>query len=63
MQATITRINVYRADGEWCYAAWADEGFDHSDPLGIADSEPEVVAMAEARRQFPGAEVHRVDDV
>ncbi len=56
---TITKVNVCRNLGEWCYAAWTEEGYDHSDTL---DAESESEAIAAASTQFPGAEVTRVAD-
>lgn len=57
---TITKVNVYRNAGEWCYAAWAGDEFDHSDTLGIDGDAAE--ALAAAALQFDGASIHRVAD-
>lgn len=53
-------INIYRASGQWCYAAWISREYDHSDTLE-ASSEEE--ARAEVLAMFPGADVRRVADV
>lgn len=61
---TITRINLYRSGGAWCYAAWNEANeFDHSDPIGIPDGATEAEARAELASQFPGSDITRVSDV
>ncbi len=60
---TITRVNIYKHDGEWCFATWSGSEFDCSDPLDLPDDTTEAEATADAQRQFPGAEIRRVDDV
>lgn len=59
----VTKVNIYRSKGEWCYAAWSGEEFDHSDPIGVPDSATEAEAKAEMAAQFPGAEIRRGEDV
>jgi hypothetical protein len=56
-------INIYRCNGEWSYARFADGEFDHSDALGVEDDASYSDAAAEAVSMFPGAEVRRVEDV
>lgn len=59
----ITKVNVYRSHGEWCYAAWAGSEFDSSDTLGIDTAASEADAKREASEQFPEAAIHRVADL
>jgi hypothetical protein len=58
------KINIYRNRGEWCYAAFncCCGEYDHSDVIDVANSAPEAEAREEMLRQFPGAEIARVDD-
>lgn len=61
---TITKVNIYRSNGEWCYSAWkADGEWDSSDPLGITDECTSCEAEREARVWFPGAEITKVPDI
>jgi len=59
----ITRINIYRSRGEWCYAAFSDAEFDHSDPVDLRNDAGEADVRAEMTRQFPEVEIRRVPDV
>lgn len=59
----IVKVNVYKSAGEWCYRADDENGFDHSDTLGCDDGATADQAQAEAAEQFPGASIHRVDDI
>ena len=58
----ITKINIYRNRGEWCYAALTDEGHDHSDIIDVLDNASEAEARAEVAGQFPAAKIERVAD-
>ena len=60
---TITRVNIYRAGAEWCYAAFAGAEFDHSDVIGVPDDASVSEARSEMAAQFPDATIARVDDV
>ena len=53
----ITEVRVYLLDGERCYAADDEDGYDHSDTLDTLDTDTLAVAVAEAQRMFPGAEI------
>ena len=57
---TITQVNIYRAGGEWCYAASTADGYDHSDGIDAGD---EATADAAVRAMFPAATIERVGDV
>lgn len=57
------KINIYRAGGEWCYAAFDGDEYDHSDAIGVTDEVSEDEARAEMSRQFPEAAIERVADV
>lgn len=59
----ITRVNIYRHEGVWCYAALTDEGHDHSDTIGCDDGAGALEAADEAAEQFPSAFIFRVDDI
>lgn len=59
----ISRINIYRASGAWCYSAWTADGFDHSDELDVPDGASEREARDEAAKLFPAATIARVDDI
>lgn len=52
-------INIYRNNGEWCYAAFIGGEFDSSDTL---DAENETEARAEVSAMFPGSAIKRVED-
>lgn len=54
-------VKIYRHGGVWCYAAWLDGEYDHSDSMPDADSEED--ARAEVLAMWPDASVRRVDDV
>jgi hypothetical protein len=58
----ITRVNIYRHDGEWCYAALEGAEFDHSDTIGCQSDATEAEARTEIAGQFTGAEICRVED-
>lgn len=58
----ITRVNIYRAAGEWCYAAFDDDGFDCSDTIGCFDDASEDDARADIAEMFPDAEIRRLSD-
>jgi hypothetical protein len=60
---TITKIHIYRSQGAWYYAAFADSGSDHSDTIDVLDSDTETTVRAEMARQFPSAEIRRCPDV
>lgn len=53
----VDKINIYRQGGQWCYAAWAGEDFDHSDTL---DADTYLEACDEIRELFPHATIRRV---
>ena len=57
----MTVVNIYRHGGVWCYAAWIDGAFDHSDAMPDADSEED--ARAEVLAIWPDASVRFLDDV
>ena len=57
------QVNVYKCDGEWCYALIVDGEHDHSDTLDVLDGASEAEAMGEAARQWQGAAVRRAADV
>lgn len=59
---TITTVNIYRNNGEWCYAAFGAEGFDHSDTIGVPDAADDSVAENAVANMFPEATPHRVED-
>lgn len=59
----IDRVNVYRSEGVWCYAAWSGRDFDHSSTLSVPDGASVAEAIAEAGMQFPRASIAKVDDV
>jgi protein tyrosine/serine phosphatase len=61
--STITQVNIYRRNDEWCYSAWAWERqeFDHSDTVGCPDNATEDEARAELAAMFPAATITRVD--
>ena len=59
----MTRVGIYRASGEWCYAAFRGKEFDCSDTLDVSVSAEEPEARAEALRLFPGADIRRVEDI
>lgn len=52
-------INIYRNNGNWCYAAFVGGEFDSSDTL---DAETEAEACAEVSAMFPGSAINRVED-
>ena len=58
----ITKINIYRNRGEWCYAARTNEGHDHSDVIDVRDDASETEARVEVAKQFPAVEIKRVTD-
>jgi hypothetical protein len=59
---TITKVNVYRdEEGEWYYAAWADDEYDHN--YTLASAETEAQAIAEVAAMWPQATVEVVDPV
>ena len=58
----ITKINIYKNRGEWCYAALTDDGHDHSDVIDVLDDASESDARAEVAKQFPAAKIERVSD-
>ena len=58
----ITKINIYKNRGEWCYAAMTSEGHDHGDVIDVLDNASEDEARAEIAKQFPGAKIDRVTD-
>lgn len=62
MSTQISTVNIYRHQGVWCYAAWTEEGFDHSDTLGCDDNASETDAQSEAESQFHSAKIRRVED-
>lgn len=53
------QANIYRNRGQWCYALYAGNEYDHSDALDV-DTEDE--ARAWVRENFPGAGIVRVGD-
>lgn len=57
---TIQTVCIYRAAGQWCYAARDVDGHDHSDTL---DATTGAEARAEVAAMFPGAAIRRVADV
>lgn len=61
-QNNVSQINIYKNRGEWCYAAFTAEGFDHSDPIDVLDNAMESDARAEVAKQFPTAKINRVAD-
>lgn len=58
----VTIVNIYKREGEWCYAAFGPDGYDHSDMIDCADDAAEDTAAEEIAQQFPGADVRRVED-
>ena len=60
---SITRINVFRSRGEWCYSAWIEEEYSHSDSLEIDNSATTDEAIAEAKELCPSAVIAKVPDV
>jgi hypothetical protein len=63
MKNNIVKVHVYKYRGEWCYAAWTDEEFDHSDVTGCADDAGAVEVMDDVAIMFAGATISRVDDM
>lgn len=61
MSTKITQVNIYQREGLWCYAAFTDAEYDHSDVLDVDASEGD--ARAAATSMFPDARVRYVDDV
>lgn len=60
----IAVVNIYRASGEWCYAAFTlDGGFDCSDTIGVDDDAREDEAREAIRVAFPGIAIKRVGDI
>lgn len=59
----VTRVTLYRSRGEWCYAAWTDAEYDHSDVVDVLDDATESEARAQLAGEFPGANIERVSDV
>lgn len=57
----ITKCNIYRDRGVWCYAAWAGSEYDHSDTMDDCDSESDARIAVET--MFPGATIDRANDV
>lgn len=58
----ITKINIYKNRGEWCYRADTAEGYDHSDVIDVLDNASEDEARSEVAKQFPAAKIERVAD-
>ena len=56
------KVNVYKNQGEWCYAMFVGGELDHNDVLDIDDDATDNEAREEAQRQFENASVHRVYD-
>lgn len=56
---TSTTINIYQDAGEWYGARWIAGEYDGCD---VIDAETEEEARATVLREFPGAEIVRVDD-
>jgi len=54
----ITRVNIYRNEGAWCYSAWADAEFDHSDVCDDAETRAEAETFV--RNLWPDAEISEV---
>lgn len=61
--ASSTTVNIYRCNGVWCFAAFADDVFDVSDTLDVLDTDTALQARAAALDMYPGADVRKVDDI
>lgn len=57
------QVNVYKSNGEWCYALIVDGEHDHSDTLDVEDGADDAAAIAQASLVFDGATIKRVEDV
>ena len=53
----ITEVRVYLHDGEWCYAADDEDGYDHSDTLDLDGGAGTAIAIAMAAEMFPAAHI------
>ena len=60
--STSQQINIYRHDGEWCYAIFMSGDFDSSDTIGCANDASEDDAHTVMAEQFPAATIVRVPD-
>lgn len=60
---TTMKINYYKSNGAWCYAAFIDGEFDHADQVGLPDSATDADVERHLLTAFPGSEIKRVDDV
>lgn len=56
---TVDRVNIYRDGQAWCYSAWIEREFDHSDTL---ESDCEDLAREEVAKMFPSAQIRRIAD-
>jgi len=54
-------VNVYQDGGVWCFAAWAGEEFDVSDPIPADELAEYDDAVAWAEAKWPFATVREVE--
>lgn len=63
----MTKCNVYRSNGQWCYALFIGGEFDHSDVVDVAPSATFTEVAIAIRKAMPvtmeGVEATRVADV
>ena len=62
-KGAVDKVTYYRDGGVWCYAAWIEGEYDHSDPVDAADggaTEADVRAML--CETWPAARIVRVTD-
>ncbi len=59
METDMTRVNIYRSAGVWCYALWIDGEYDSSYEIDDVESESEAIAWAAA--QWPDATIRVVE--
>ena len=60
---SITRVTYFRHDSQWCYAAWDNDGFDHSGTLDMLTyNDDRRTARAWLVQMFAGAVIERVED-
>jgi len=59
----MTQINIYRSNGEWCFAAFIDGEFDVSDTLDVAVDATATEATEAAQNLYAGQSDVRVSKV